>query len=407
MIVLKRVKRANHGQGVTRLHGRPSDSSRWLRHAARTAGMNLEFHQLDLRFEHLRVRRPDRERKLLASLAAAGQQIPIVVVAVREQVDRYLVIDGYKRIAALKHLGRDTVSATVWSMSESEALVLEQSMRASEGDSALEQGWLLSELEHRFGYSLDELARQFDRSISWVSRRLALVELLPDSVQQQIRSGKIPPHVAMKYLVPVARANVEHCERMAAAVASHKFSSREAGELYAAWRDTSPQMRNRILQEPALFLKARRSIHKQELETESAGAVLLRDLEMLPAIASRAGRRWRQSAALMDGTDLDRARHCVANALDELERLARRIEQEKKPYVEQESTHDDSRVAQPGDENPADCQSTGILPASCPESHPIELLRSSFHSSFGARTTAPAANHGTVCCVQRQSGPGP
>ena len=44
--------------------------------------MNLEFHQLDLRLEHLRVRHPARERRLLASLAAAGQQIPIVVVAV-------------------------------------------------------------------------------------------------------------------------------------------------------------------------------------------------------------------------------------------------------------------------------------------------------------------------------------
>lgn len=369
--------------------------------------MNLEFHQLDLRFEHLRVRRPERERRLLASLAAAGQQIPIVVVAVRDQVDRYLVIDGYKRVAALKQLGRDTVAATVWPMTEAEALVLEQSMRTSEGDSALEQGWLLAELEHRFGYSLDELARQFDRSISWVSRRLALVELLPDSVQQQIRLGKIPPHVAMKFLVPVARANVEHCERMATAIASHKFSSREAGELYAAWRDTSPQMRNRILEEPALFLKARRTIHKQEPETESAAAILLRDLEMLPAIASRAGRRWRQTAALMDGMDIDRARHCVANALGELERLARRIEQEKKPHVEQESTHDDSRTTQPGNEDPADCQSVEDLPASCSESHPIELLRSSSHPPFGARTTVPAADSGTVCLVQRQPGPGP
>jgi hypothetical protein len=57
-------------------------------------------------------------------------------------------------------------------MNEAEALVLEQAMRTCEGGSALEQGWLLAELEHRFGYSLDELARQFDRSVSWVSRRL-------------------------------------------------------------------------------------------------------------------------------------------------------------------------------------------------------------------------------------------
>jgi ParB-like nuclease domain len=62
--------------------------------------MQLEFHQLDRRWEHLRVRHPAQQRRLLASLAEAGQQTPIVVVAAEGQVDRYLVIDGYKRSAA-------------------------------------------------------------------------------------------------------------------------------------------------------------------------------------------------------------------------------------------------------------------------------------------------------------------
>ena len=62
--------------------------------------MQLEFHQLDRGLAHLRVRRPDRQRRLLASLAASGQQVPIVVVAVRNEPDRYRVIDGHKRVAA-------------------------------------------------------------------------------------------------------------------------------------------------------------------------------------------------------------------------------------------------------------------------------------------------------------------
>ena len=146
--------------------------------------MQLEFHQLDRRWEHLRVRRPERQRRLLASLATSGQQTPIVVVAVTGQVDRYLVIDGYQRIAALQQLGRDTVEAVVWPMSEAEALMLDRSLRWAEHETALEEGWLLAELEQRFGYGLDELARRFDRSLSWVSRRLALVDQLPESVQQ-------------------------------------------------------------------------------------------------------------------------------------------------------------------------------------------------------------------------------
>jgi ParB family chromosome partitioning protein len=83
--------------------------------------MQLEFHQLDRRWEHMRVRHPARQRRLLASLAEAGQQTPIVVVA-GGQADRYVVIDGYKRIVALEQLGRDTVEAVVWPMSEAAAV---------------------------------------------------------------------------------------------------------------------------------------------------------------------------------------------------------------------------------------------------------------------------------------------
>ena len=41
--------------------------------------MELEFHQLALRYERLKVVRPEPERRLLASLAEVGQQVPIVV----------------------------------------------------------------------------------------------------------------------------------------------------------------------------------------------------------------------------------------------------------------------------------------------------------------------------------------
>jgi hypothetical protein len=103
------------------------------------------------------------------------------------------------------------VEAVVWSLSEAEALLLDRSMRCGDHETALEEGWLLVELEQRFGYGLEELDRRFDRSTSWVSRRMGLVELLPESVQQQVRSGAIPAHVAMKFLVPVARSSPEDC----------------------------------------------------------------------------------------------------------------------------------------------------------------------------------------------------
>ena len=94
-------------------------------------------------------------------------------------------------------------------------------------------------MEQRFGYSLEELARRFDRSVSWVSRRLALVELLPG------------PEGA-------PRVSVEDCQRMVAAFVQHRSDTRQAGQLYAAWRDGSRVVRQRILAEPELFLKTQR-----------------------------------------------------------------------------------------------------------------------------------------------------
>ena len=143
--------------------------------------MDFEFHELDRRYETLRRRSPERERRLVASLAEHGQQAPIVVVG--DDGGRPVVVDGYKRVRALQLLRRDTVLVTRWDLEESQALVLERLMRASDGDDALEQAWVLRELRERFDLSEVELAKRFDKTQSWVSRRLSLIGDLPEEVQ--------------------------------------------------------------------------------------------------------------------------------------------------------------------------------------------------------------------------------
>jgi ParB/RepB/Spo0J family partition protein len=194
--------------------------------------MELEIRQLDLRYERLRTRNATRERRLLSAIAEVGQQTPIVVVG---DDDRWVVVDGYKRVRAAKRLGQDTVRAMAWEIGEAEALLLERVLRAGEIGSALEQGWLLKELEGRFGLGREELARRFDRTASWVSRRLALVNDLPAAVQEHVRAGAIGAHAAMKYLVPLARANEEDCNRLCDAIAKEGVTTRQMAELYAGY----------------------------------------------------------------------------------------------------------------------------------------------------------------------------
>jgi ParB/RepB/Spo0J family partition protein len=364
--------------------------------------MQLEFHQLDRRWEHLRARQPHRQRRLMASLVESGQQTPIVVVAAEGQPGRYLVIDGHKRIAALQQLGRDTVEAVVWPMGEAEALLLDRSLRFSEHETALEQGWLLAEMEQRFGYGLDELARRFDRSVSWVSRRLALVELLPEAIQQQVREGKVSAHVAMKYLVPAARINPEDCLRMAAAFAQHHCDTRQAGQLYAAWRSGSPAIRQRLLDEPALFFKAQRQAEPKA--TAAPAAELLRDLEMVAAIVNRATRRLAGAvAADMDGQQREAARRQIERLETQLRRLAGRIPQEQEPHVEPSATHHDLGTERPGSEPTRDRADVGNLPSDGAQGSALELHRGPGDNAGRESRTLPATDPGAFQRLQGES----
>jgi ParB family chromosome partitioning protein len=351
--------------------------------------MQLEFHQMDRRWEHLRVREPHQQRRLLASLADHGQQTPIVVVAAPDHSDHYVVIDGYKRIAALQQLGRDTVEATVWAMSEAEAVLLERSLRFSRQESALEQGWLLSEMEQRFDYSLEELARRFDRSVSWISRRLALVDLLPEAIQQQVREGKIGAPVAMKYLVPVARVNLEHCERMAAALVEHRCDTRQAGQLYAAWREGSGVARERILAQPELFLKTQR----QAPATRPAAAALERDLEMAIAILQRAGRRLAEALPEMDGERQERAQRQLEGARRELDRMEQRIGKERhNQHAEPGAANHDSGTECEGGVHARDRARVEAVALDRAQNPAIELHPGAGNSTGGESRTLPATD---------------
>jgi ParB/RepB/Spo0J family partition protein len=254
--------------------------------------MDLELHQVELRYAALRRRDAKRERALLASLTDVGQQSPVVVV--REASGGWVLVDGYKRVRALKRLHRDTITAAEWVLPEVEALLLTRLMRTATDDSALEQGWLLRELHERFALNCAELARRFDKSESWVSRRLALVGELPETVQELVRSGGLPAHAAMKHLVPLARAKAQDWEALAAAVAAHGLSSRQVGVLAATWAAATSEGRALILADPHLVLRAeeqsRRPKDKSPIER------LLTDVAAVGAIARRARTLAKQEA---------------------------------------------------------------------------------------------------------------
>ena len=287
--------------------------------------MDLELHQLDRRYEALRTTSRERDSQVLASLARDGQQLPVVVIA-GDDVRQFVLVDGYKRVRALQKLGHDLVRATCWDLPEQEALLLGRLMRSAEGESVIEQAWLVRELSARFGLSLEDLARRFGRSPSWVSRRLGLVATLPEPIQQLVRDGKLSPHAAMKHLLPLARANRGGAVALAQAIAPLKPSTRQTALLCAAFARGSDKTRAQLLERPDLLLRAG---EPPANKPDDPAQLLERDVDAVGGIARRALARV-QGGAVRQLLPPEQARLCrsVADSRRDVEHLVNAITKE-------------------------------------------------------------------------------
>jgi ParB/RepB/Spo0J family partition protein len=327
------------------------------------------------------------------------------VVVPAAEPGRYLVIDGHKRLRALRRLRLDTVRATVWELSEGEALLLQHSQRADEAETAIEQAWLLLAL-HEGGMPPAELSMRFCRSASWVSRRLGLVRELPVSVQERVRDGAISSHAAMKYLLPMARANRSDCEALAGTVAKEKLTTREVSELYAAWREASPPLRRRLIEDPLLFLKARRELAQEPVSANPARS-LLRDLDVVGALARRAGRGWREGASFMDEPEREEAKRCVDQAIADLVRLRKRMEEERRPHAETRPEDGNPGPAREGSGGTEDRALAAGLAGRGEEGDQVEVGRRSPDRPDREGRGAPAGDPGAAHDLRGEPGPSP
>jgi ParB family chromosome partitioning protein len=226
-------------------------------------------------------------------LRAHGQQQPVLVVRDTGDdggVDRYVLIDGYARVAALGELKRDTVEATVLDLSEAHALLLAFRLERNRARTVIEEAWLLRELVNTHAIAQRALGAMLGRSASWVSRRLALVDVLPAAAEQAVRGGAVAAQAAMKCLVPLARANKGQCERLVANLASCRLSVRQMARLYVGWRAANTEQRERIVERPLLYLKLEEkedSVEPPDPATEREQR-LVRDLGTLAGLCRRA-----------------------------------------------------------------------------------------------------------------------
>jgi ParB-like chromosome segregation protein Spo0J len=190
----------------------------------------------------------------------------------------------------------------------------------AEGGGPLEVARLLRELHQRLAVPQDELARRFDRSPSWVSRLLALVEDLPEEIQEQVQRGTIVAYAATKYLVPMARAKRADAVQLVAALGGRRISSRQMGALYGAWLGGGAKSRELLLSAPWTFLKAQEELRAAKVE-KTVAQLLLADFGVLGGVSRRAIERLRQGVGELGKPERAELQRCVAQAKADTEAL--------------------------------------------------------------------------------------
>jgi hypothetical protein len=155
-----------------------------------------------------------------------------------------------------------------------------------------------------------------------------------------VRTGRLAPHAAMKYLVPLARANREACLTLADAIARAQLSTRQVGDLYAIWQQGTADTRALLITDPVLMLRVRAEAAAQQEDGVCLAAPrLVDDLKALAGLARRAHRRLREGGpAPLAAAGRQEADLAMQDARVDCAALFHRWDQER-PDARSEPTH--------------------------------------------------------------------
>jgi ParB family chromosome partitioning protein len=219
--------------------------------------IELDLHRLELRFADSRLVEPRAVAQLAESIERCGQIVPCIVVAAPGSQDgegggaqALVLIDGYRRVGALRRLGRDTVGVEQWSCDLTTALLRLLARTRDRAFASIEEALLLRALVAEHGLSRHEVARRSGRDVSWVSRRLQLLSGLPDAALAAVRGGHLSSWVANRVIVPLARANSAHAERLLAMLAATPLSTRELQCWFEHYQQTLRTVREHMVNRP-------------------------------------------------------------------------------------------------------------------------------------------------------------
>jgi len=208
----------------------------------------VELSHLDIRYERLRLKDKGRENTLQSSILEQGILEPLCVITLGDA--EHILLDGYKRYRCAVRLRLSNVPVMTW---EHDAAVgILKLLRSSCGQrlTAVEEAGLVNELHEAHQLSMVEIARRLERSVSWVSLRLGLMQEMGDDVRERIFSGEFPVRSYMYSLRHFTRVKSgvpkETVSAFVGCVAGKGLSGRDIDRLARAYFKGDAVMRSQI-----------------------------------------------------------------------------------------------------------------------------------------------------------------
>jgi ParB family transcriptional regulator, chromosome partitioning protein len=300
--------------------------------------LEMEIAHLDLRYAHTRITNKGSLVRLAASIEQWGQSMPVITVAPS------VLIDGYRRVAALKLCKRDTVLAERWSCGEDQALIRLLAVGCEQRWDVFEQAAIIRELICCHKVSQVRVARLLGKDPSWVSRRLGLLESLPEEVLKKVRSGRLSSWAASRVLAPLARANADHATSLCRWISQKHVSTRELAEFFDHYKCAATITRERMAAEPAIFIKAMGERKKDKEAALLRAGVEGKWLSNLSGLVATLRRLNRQTEALFHLVIKDR--NLVVATLKEAKEIIRSIDEKIR-------SADDRKRPEGGGEDPS------------------------------------------------------
>jgi ParB family chromosome partitioning protein len=150
---------------------------------------SIDISELSTEFSHMRLIKPELIKSMEQSLSRFHQLNPIIV---REANGQYQIIDGFKRYHAASNLDWCGLSATVIQTTVKAATAMMITYNKNNNSlNDYEEAMILLSLKQTHNMHQDDIAQLVGFSVSWVSRRLALVEKLETSVKDELKLGVI------------------------------------------------------------------------------------------------------------------------------------------------------------------------------------------------------------------------